>query len=329
LPEHFDILIVPAGQPQTKPRALNYGMAFARGTLITIYDAEDIPHARQLRLAAERFANEDPSLACLQAALVYYNPTENWLTRQFAAEYGALFKVMLPALAAHELPILLGGTSNHFRMECLRTVGGWDPFNVTEDADLGLRLVRAGLRCSVLPSSTAEEANTHLGNWLKQRRRWLKGFLQTWLVHMRHPLNLHRDIGLQGFWTLQCLTLGVFASALLHPLLLVYSLIRFLPEHLIVTTSTTAGQLLSGLSLAVLVGGYGVSMGLAAVGLASVGMASRLPTVLTVPLYWMLQSVAAWAALWDFAIRPFHWHKTRHGLSRRFRNGQAPGATAT
>ena len=171
LPEHFDVIVVPAGKPQTKPRALNYALQFARGDLLTIFDAEDIPEPMQLRQAANTFAVRPKSLACLQAELTFYNPNENWLTRQFTVEYGTLFKLILPALAEAGLPLLLGGTSNHFRTSVLRQVGAWDPYNVTEDADLALRLVRNGFDISVLDSTTYEEANTQLGNWLQQRSR--------------------------------------------------------------------------------------------------------------------------------------------------------------
>jgi glycosyltransferase XagB len=315
LPGHFEVIVVPAGKPQTKPRALNYGLQLARGSLVTIYDAEDIPDPQQLRLAAAAFHAVPNDLACLQAGLTFYNPNQNWLTRQFAAEYAALFKIMLPALAERGLPLLLGGTSNHFRRQALEAVGAWDPFNVTEDADLGLRLSRMGYRCGVLASDTLEEANMDLGNWLKQRRRWLKGFLQTWLVHMRAPGQLARNIGIDGFWTAQCMTLGVVGSALFHPFLLAFSLWSLLPANMSRLPQTASTHLLTGLGLAILIGGYIVSMAIAAKGLRAIGFSRRWPVIATLPCYWLLMSVAAWQALWDFFVRPFHWHKTRHGLT--------------
>jgi cellulose synthase/poly-beta-1,6-N-acetylglucosamine synthase-like glycosyltransferase len=167
-----------------------------------------------------------------------------------------------------------------------------------------------------LASVTLEEANMELFNWLMQRRRWLKGFLQTWLVHMRAPVQLARELGFEGFWTAQCLTLGVVGSALFHPFLLVYGLWSLLPENMSKMPATTTAHALAGLSLAVLVGGYVVSMSLAALGLRRIGMGRRLGVVATLPIYWLLISLAAWQALWDFLVRPFHWHKTRHGISR-------------
>lgn len=325
LPPLFEVIIVPGGKPQTKPRALNYALQSARGQLVTIYDAEDIPDWQQLRQAAAAFHAAPADLACLQASLAFYNPGVNWLTRQFAAEYAGLFKVMLPALGERGLPILLGGTSNHFRRRCLEAAGAWDAFNVTEDADLGLRLARMGYRCGVLASDTLEEANMEPGNWLKQRRRWLKGFLQTWLVHMRGPIQLHRDLGADGFWIAQCLTLGVFGSALLHPLLLALGIWSLLPGRMAALPNTTAAHLTAGLAIAILVGGYAVAMTLAAKGLSRQGLKRRWPVIATLPIYWLLMSVAAWQALWDFIIRPFHWHKTRHGFSAA-RPSARPGA---
>ena len=316
LPSNFDVIIVPAGKPQTKPRALNYALQFARGSLLTIYDSEDIPQPNQLRLAAERFAAEEQDMVCLQAALGFYNPAENWLTQQFTAEYASLFKIFLPALASSGLPLLLGGTSNHFRIEALNRCGGWDPFNVTEDADLGIRLSRAGYRSGVLNSNTFEEANPHLGNWLKQRRRWLKGFLQTWLVHMRNPVVLFRQLHASGFWTVQCMTIGIFISAMLHPLLLVHSVWQLLPQQVGLSNGSLITTVAAGSCLAMLAAGYIVA-GLAAwLGLRRVGIFSCWKILAGVPAYWLLMSLAAWMALWDFIVAPFHWHKTRHGLSK-------------
>ncbi len=309
-----EVIVVPAGLPQTKPRALNFALQFCRGTLVTIYDAEDIPERDQLLKAARRFAAAPAELACLQAQLSFYNPNENWLTRQFAAEYATLFGVLLKVLANHRLPLPLGGTSNHFRMDVLRSVGGWDPYNVTEDADLGLRLARFGYDTEMLDSFTHEEANTRLGNWLRQRARWLKGFLMTWFVHMREPLVFMREVGPSGFWTAQALTLGIFASALLHPLCMVATLVAYVLHPEVPKGAGLAVLLLAGLNFLVLVAGYAVSIALTRRALLARGRVNWL-TLATMPVYWMLMSAAAWLALWQFIASPFHWNKTEHGLS--------------
>ena len=282
LPPHIEVIVVPQGSPQTKPRALNYALQFCHGSLLTIYDAEDVPEPNQLCDVVREFSRADETLACLQAQLTAYNPNENWLTRQFTAEYATLFGLILPALAARRLPLTLGGTSNHFRTHILRKIGGWDPHNVTEDADLGLRLARLGFRTGVVQSLTYEEANTQLGNWLSQRARWLKGFMQTWLVHMRNPVRTASELGPTGFWALQALTAGIFFSALFHPFLIALTvwLLVFDQPH-----ASVATMLLAGLNLEVFVLGYGVAMLAGAKALRQRGLRGWWLTIATMPFY--------------------------------------------
>lgn len=320
LPRQFEVLVVPRGRPQTKPRALNFALRFVRGSLLTIYDAEDVPERMQLRLAAAAFAHTSQRTACIQARLDFYNPSENWLTRQFTIEYATLFGLLLPALAACRLPVPLGGTSNHFRVQTLRGVGAWDPFNVTEDADLGLRLARAGFRTEILDSRTFEEANMCLMNWLRQRARWLKGFLITWLVHMRSPLRLAAELGAGGFCAVQALTLGIFLSALLHPL--------FLAGLVITPANLPSGANivmcgLTGLNLVVLLTGYAGAILAGRKALRRSGITGWALPLATIPVYWLLMSAAAWMALWQFITAPAHWNKTEHGLSS-FQNKRQP-----
>ena len=313
LPPHIEVIVVPQGSPQTKPRALNYALQFCHGSLLTIYDAEDVPEPNQLRDVAREFLRADNRLACLQAQLTAYNPNENWLTRQFTAEYATLFGLILPALAARNLPLTLGGTSNHFRTHILRQIGGWDAHNVTEDADLGLRLARLGFRTGVVQSLTYEEANTQLGNWLGQRARWLKGFMQTWLVHMRNPVRTGRELGPSGFWALQALTAGIFFSALFHPFLIALTVWFLMADQPQASMST---MLLAGLNLEVFVLGYGVAMLAGAKALRQRGLKGWWFTIATMPFYWLLMSIAAWMAVWQLIFAPFKWNKTEHGLSK-------------
>lgn len=316
LPPQFEVIVVPAGKPQTKPRALNYALAFCRGEHLTIYDAEDIPEPGQLRKAVERFAEGGPELACLQAQLTFFNPNENWLARQFTAEYALLFGRLLPVLADHRLPLPLGGTSNHFRTAVLREVGGWDAFNVTEDADLGLRLARHGYETGTLDSLTYEEANTSLPNWMRQRARWLKGFLATWLVHMREPAQLMRELGPAGFWVAQAVTIGVFASALLHPVCLAATLLLLALHPVLPPEAGPAVIAAAGVNLLVFIAGYALGIVLTRGALRLRGISGWRMTLATMPFYWLLMSGAAWLALWQFITAPFHWNKTVHGLSR-------------
>ena len=316
LPAHFDVIVVPAGKPQTKPRALNYALQFCRGALLTIYDAEDLPEPDQLRKSAELFAVSSPDLACIQAQLAFYNINENWLTRNFTIEYALLFGVLLPVLANHRLPLLLGGTSNHFRTDVLRKVGAWDPYNVTEDADLGLRLSRSGYDTATLDSVTLEEANPQLINWLKQRARWLKGFLATWLVHMRSPRRFYREVGPAGFWVAQAMTLGVFASALLHPLCLVATAVVYAAYPVLPSGAGLFQIGVAGLNLFILAAGYTVAIIASNRALKLRGIRRWTGTLATMPFYWLLMSCAAWYALWQFIVAPFHWNKTQHGISK-------------
>ena len=324
LPPHFEVIVVPSGRPQTKPRALNYALHFARGSLLTIFDAEDIPEPKQLRLAAETFAALAHDVACLQAQLAFFNPNENWLTRQFTIEYAILFGLLLPTLANHHLPLPLGGTSNHFRVDVLREVGAWDPFNVTEDADLGLRLARAGYETATLAARTYEEANGQPVNWLNQRTRWLKGFLATWLVHMRRPVRLLEDLGPSGFWAAQALTIGIFGSALLHPICMAVTLALFILQPGLPAGASYFVITLTGLNLLVLVSGYGVAIIAGRRALYQLGITGWIFPLATMPIYWLLMSVAAWAALWQFIVAPFHWNKTEHGLSSFQRRRRKP-----
>jgi glycosyltransferase XagB len=316
LPSQFEVIVVPSGQPQTKPRALNYGLQFCRGELLTIFDAEDIPEPDQLWKAAECFAVASPDLACLQAQLALYNPNENWLTRQFTIEYAILFGLLLPALANHRLPLLLGGTSNHFRTDILRRVGAWDPFNVTEDADLGLRLACQGYDTATLDSRTYEEATTRTMNWTRQRARWLKGFLATWLVHMRSPARFVKEVGPAGFWAAQAMTIGVFASSFLYPLCLAVTVGLYATQPLAAEGASLWLIALAGLNLLIFVVGYGVMFVLGRRALRRRGIPGWFMPLLTMPVYWFMMSFAAWYALWQFIAAPFHWNKTEHGLSR-------------
>jgi glycosyltransferase XagB len=219
LDARFHVIRVPPSLPRTKPKACNYALPFAHGEFVVIYDAEDRPEIDQLRKAVSAFRTMPPEVACLQARLNFYNANENWLTCMFALDYGLWFDFLLPGLDRMRIPMPLGGTSNHFRSEALRAIHGWDPFNVTEDADIGIRLARHGFRVHTLDSTTFEEATTSFGNWLRQRSRWQKGYIQTWLVHMRHPMQLLGNAGFRGFLGFQLFVGGTFVSALLNPIL--------------------------------------------------------------------------------------------------------------
>jgi cellulose synthase/poly-beta-1,6-N-acetylglucosamine synthase-like glycosyltransferase len=310
LPAQFEVLRVPALAPRTKPKACNYALASARGAHVVIYDAEDIPDTDQLRKAVAAFQAGGPQLACLQARLNYYNPRENWLTRQFTLEYSMWFDWLLPGLQALGLPIPLGGTSNHFRTCILRQLGGWDAYNVTEDADLGLRLARSGYACAVLDSTTMEEANCQHGNWLRQRTRWLKGYMLTWLVHMRRPFLLWRQLGTGAFVGFQMFVGGTVALALAMPAAVLIFIIG------ICACGPMAPEMLTKLNESVFIMGISVTAISAMAGAIGRNHYDLLGDIALTPFYWGLTMVASLRALWQLADNPFYWEKTRHAISR-------------
>ncbi|MGH1573935.1 glycosyltransferase family 2 protein [Methylobacterium sp. P31] len=330
LPARFEIITMPPGGPRTKPRALNAALPLARGALLTVYDAEDTPDPGQLRLAASLFARRPESTACLQGRLVIDNAGDSRLARAFALEYAGLFDVLNPALARCGLPVPLGGTSMHLRTRVLRALGGWDAYNVTEDADLGIRLALAGYTVGDLPSATIEEAPARIGPWLAQRTRWLKGLVQTSLTHGRRPLaNARRLGGLEALCAV-ALVPGTVASALAYPVCLVSAVWAFL-----VLDIPAAPAFLDNLSMGLAITLFGV--GLVALtlpalpGCARRGWSDLAQSVPLMPVYFLLVSVAAWLALIELVRAPERWNKTQHGLARTSRSGRTrrPGRPAT
>ncbi len=315
LPQHFSIVTVPAGQPRTKPRACNFGLLQATGDYVVIYDAEDIPDPLQLKKAVLTFANHDSDLACVQAKLNYYNTNQNLLTRWFSVEYSLWFDLMLPGMQRAKLPLPLGGTSNHFRMEMLRRIGAWDPFNVTEDCDMGLRLARSGLKTIVLDSTTYEEANSQVKNWIRQRSRWIKGYLLTYLVYMRQPLYYLRQGRLHEFLSLQMVIGGktavVFVNPLMWLMLLIYILFRTLVVDVYHTFFPTPILYMGVLCLIFGNFFYAYSH---LVGCLKRGQYGLIKWALFIPIYWGMMSIAASLALFQLIFKPHYWEKTKHGL---------------
>lgn len=317
---HLRTLIAPARPPQTKPKALNYALPFVRGSFVAVFDAEDRPAPDQLRAALDAFSRGGARVGCTQARLCIDNLSNSWLSRMFAAEYAGHFDVFLPGMADLGLPLPLGGSSNHFRTAVLREVGGWDPYNVTEDADLGFRLARFGYRSTTFDSTTYEEAPIAFKAWLRQRSRWMKGWIQTWCVHMRRPWRLWREAGPGGFFALNMLVGGSVLTALAHPMLL-YGVASDLISALQGSPSWLASDAatLHGLTIAA---GYGSTVAIGLLGLARRGRLDRGWILALTPLYWVCLSIAAWRALGQFVWNPYHWEKTDHGLAER--PGSAP-----
>ena len=303
------VVPVPPSEPRTKPKALNVALPLARGAYTVIYDAEDRPDQDQLRCAVTAFRMAGNDLACVQARLCM-DTTTSWHARYFTAEYAGQFDVFLPRLAAFDLPLPLGGSSNHFRTKILRDVGGWDPYNVTEDADLGMRLARLGYRCGVIESTTYEEAPANLRRWLAQRSRWFKGWMQTWLVHMRNPSQLFQELGFRGFLAFQAVVGGTALVALVHLVFLTgafrelialisedqsFAVIPFLAYYLVTAAF-----------------GYCVSAVFGWHGLRYRNVQRKIQILAWTPVHWALLSVAAYWAAGELIFSPFRWRKTEH-----------------
>lgn len=314
-PDFVHLIRIPHALPKTKPKACNVGLSFARGDYLVIYDAEDIPDVDQLKKALVAFKKGGPKLVCIQAALNYFNHSENWLTRMFTLEYSYWFDYVLPGLKKLNLPIPLGGTSNHFRVDLLRELAGWDPFNVTEDADLGIRASTQGYEVGIVNSTTMEEANNHLPNWIRQRSRWIKGYMQTALVHTRNPLHLFKTVGIRqslGF----ALLIGGTPLALLAylPSLCVYIFWIITGTHAI-DEYFPPWVLYMGLFNFLIGNALGIYFSMLAVFKRQ--KYNLLIYCLFNPVYWMLQSIAAYKAFFQLISKPFFWEKTVHGISKR------------
>ena len=312
LPRWIRQIRVPDAELKTKPRALNYALDFCKGTIIGVYDAEDAPEPDQLHKVARRFHERGPEVACLQGVLDFYNSRSNWLSRCFTIEYATWFRVVLPGLERLGLVIPLGGTTIFFRRAALEEIGGWDAHNVTEDADLGIRLARRGYRTELLPTLTEEEANCRPWPWVRQRSRWLKGYAITWAVHMQNPRRLWGDLGAWRFFGIQLLFLGTLSQFLLAPLLWSFwALPLGLPHPLQKTVPEIGLFAITVLFflceiISILVGVMALAPN------RHRGLWLWLPTM---HFYFPLASIAAYKGIWELISRPFYWDKTEHGQS--------------
>jgi len=320
--DQFEMVAVPPAEPRTKPKALNYGLTLARGEFVAIYDAEDEPEPLQLRRAVVAMRRLGPDVACLQAKLSYHNPMQNIITKWFTIEYALWFTFFLPGLAAMGAPIPLGGTSNHFRRVALQALGAWDPFNVTEDADLGIRMFREGYSVRVLESTTYEEANSDFVNWMKQRSRWLKGYLQTYAVHLREPRQLRREVGWKGFVHFTVFVGGTPVLAIINPIFWFMTLLWFVAHPQVIQQIFPAPIYYLGLASWAL--GNFLLIYSTVMSCRVLKNGHLLVPALLVPVYWVMMSMAAVKALLQLMGAPTFWEKTVHGLHHN-----QPGAVPT
>jgi len=311
LPHWMRVIPVPDSALRTKPRALNYALNFARGSIIGVYDAEDAPAPDQLHRVVERFAQGGLDLACVQGVLDYYNPDTNWLSRCFTIEYAAWFRLILPGFEKLGLAVPLGGTTLFFRRDILESLGGWDAHNVTEDADLGIRLARHGYRTELLDTVTLEEANCRVLPWIRQRSRWLKGYAMTYAVHMRDPLLLWRQLGAWRFFGFQVLFLGTLIQFLLAPILWSFWLMLFgLGHPLAEALPGTILIVIAALFLVAEVTNLAINIS----ALSARDHRFLRPWTISLHFYFPLAAFAAYKGCWEMIISPFYWDKTAHGV---------------
>lgn len=311
LPGWMRVVVVPDGPLKTKPRALNFALDFCRGAIIGVYDAEDAPASDQIRRVVDHFHSRGPEVACLQGVLDFYNPRTNWLSRCFTMEYATWFRMILPGLARLGLVIPLGGTTLFFRRAALERLGGWDAHNVTEDADLGIRLARHGYRTEIIDTVTEEEANCRALPWVKQRSRWLKGYMMTYAVHMRDPRLLWRQLGPRKFAGFQVLFLGTLSQFLLAPVLWSFWLLALGLPHLL------NGVLPDRLHLALLALFIATEAANIVIGVLALRKTRHRLSPFWVPtlhFYFPLGAFASYKAAWEMVTKPFYWDKTTHGL---------------
>jgi len=291
---------------------MNYALDFCEGDIIGIFDAEDAPDPDQITVVARHFQSAAPDVACLQGVLDYYNPRQNWLARCFTIEYATWFRIVLAGAARLGLPIPLGGTTVYLKRSALKQVGGWDAHNVTEDADLGIRLSRHGYRTILIPTVTREEANNRMIPWIKQRSRWLKGYIITYMVHMRRPFRLLRDLGLRKFLGFQFFFLTTILQFTLAPALWSFWLVCFGygTPFLDAFPAEWIGGLVALFLLSELVS--------LAVGFVAVGRTRHEKLMQWVPMmifYFPMGVFAVYKAWSELIFKPFYWDKTQHGLS--------------
>lgn len=314
VPNYMRMLVVPDSIPKTKPKACNYGLGHAKGEFMVIFDAEDIPDPMQLKKAYLGFKTLGPHVKCIQAKLNFYNSNQNLLTRFFTIEYSMWFNLVLTGLAALETVIPLGGTSNHFRTEDLKKIKAWDPFNVTEDADLGLRLFKSGYKTVILDSVTLEEGNSNLGNWIRQRSRWIKGYMQTYFVHTKETIGFFKKRGIHAI--IFHMVIGAkIMFILVNPALWIITLFYFGMYWLVGPTidKIYPPYVLYPAITSLIFGNY-LYLFTHIMGCIKNNQWSLIKYVYLIPIYWIIISIAGFAAFYQLIFKPFYWEKTVHGL---------------
>jgi len=315
LPPHFEVFLVPTPLiPKGKPNACNQALKAVKTDYLVIYDAEDRPEVDQLKKAVKRFKELPDNVVCLQGKLNYFNSNENWLTKLFTIEYTTWFDFFIYGLSKLKLPIPLGGTTNHIKVAHLKAIGGWDEYNVTEDCDLGLRFASLGYKVDYLESTTYEEACMRPWAWIKQRTRWTKGYMITWLVHMRNPIDFYKKVGFSGMLAVQLFVLGTPLVNLINPIMyfFFFTWLIFDPQWV----HDLFPDYIWYMGITLLIIGNLVFIGISMLAVIRRKYLTLVPWCAILPLYWLMQSIATYRALWQLIFEPYLWEKTEHGITK-------------
>jgi glycosyltransferase XagB len=310
-PDYFRTIILPDVEPKTKPKALNVAFQEVKGEYVVIYDAEIIPEEDQLKKAHIAFL-KNPDVSVLQTKLDHYNSRQNIITKLFNVEFSFHYDYFLPGVVSLGFPVPLSGHSTHFKKNVLRDIGAWDPYNVTEDCDVGIRLARMGYKSAMINSFSFEEATTTVDSWVRQRTRWMKGFIQTSLVHLREPLRLQEELG--G-------SVNFLAFLLLVPGTVIINIVNLLYWMLLISWFLTQSVLIQAIFPTFILYVSGVSFVVGNfifiyLNLLGVYGRSRFDLVkysLLSPFYWLLLAIASTRAMIQMFVSPYKWEKTVHG----------------
>ncbi|MDP3794917.1 MAG: glycosyltransferase [bacterium] len=323
-PRHIRPVLLPDVTPKTKPKALNVAFRKITGKYVVIYDAEIIPDPDQLKKACAIFERR-PDIACLQTRLDHYNAEQNLVTKLFNAEFAFYYDLFLLGLQQFGYPMPLSGHSTHFRRDALEAIGAWDPYNVTEDCDVGIRLSRLGYRTEILDSMSKEEATSDVPSWIRQRSRWMKGFVQTSIVHLRHPLLFKRQIG--GWAKLVAFLLTVPGTVALNICNVFYWLLLagWLATHSALIQSFFPGPIFF-ISVTSFLLGNALFTYFNLVAAYGRGRYALVKYSLASPLYWLLLAAATLKGMLQLITKPHHWEKTKHGTHLKKAVPEEPAA---
>lgn len=312
---NFDLIIVPDYRIKSKPLSCNYALKFIKGEYITIYDAEDRPEKYQLKKAIQKFKELGNDYVCLQASLHFYNKYKNFLTYCFSIEYSMWFDFTIRSIDKFGSFFPLGGTSNHFKAKKLLELGKWDGFNVTEDAELGVRIARAGYKVSYLNSITEEECPITIHAWIKQRTRWIKGFMQTFCEYMffKKPICIKSTINFKPIRKLK------FFDIITFNLFIMMSFFFFITMMVIFLNLDIATNI-KDFKLLIIMSYINIFSFLIMTYMSFIIIIVKNKIKFNVfylilfPFYWILHYIAGVRACYYLIVKPFYWAKTKHGI---------------